>query len=108
MKTAGKIGAYGIAAKSVTDVESFLKWDGVSIVQTRFWRGDRELLTDIIRLSDNHQVRLIAREVFAGSAPDNALTRGEVLREPLKCPSVDVVLVGTSSVEHLHENVAAL
>lgn len=115
-KRAGKIGVYGVSCRSLPDAETWVRWSGVSVLQMRLGRVEQEMAAGLLQEARVRNVGIIARQVLAQSGaltPDKTGARTTdssaitaVLREPLNL--ADVVLVGTTRLEHLREDIAAV
>jgi aryl-alcohol dehydrogenase-like predicted oxidoreductase len=126
-KHAGKILAYGISCQAPSDAEVCLRWPHIAAVQVRLDETDRT--NGLSALQKNvRKVSIIARQILSGSdalsnmqgsIPKWASEAGAApirhrakirtaLCVPLRSGLVDFVLVGTTNVDHLREDTAAV
>jgi len=108
LKASGKIGAFGISVRDPLDADTFLNWQGISALQMRFEPDHAGLLGLVVERAERLGVGIIAREVFSGVAIKDPGARQQALRSTLAQRGIDVALVGTSNIDHLRENLAAL
>ena len=105
-KTAGKIRAFGVSSCSPDDLAAWSKWSSVDVIQVSFTVGNPAVVS-LIQEATARGINIIAREVLSGSRVnlDDKGAIEDALRSALRV--VNIVLIGTTNIKHLHDNVVA-
>jgi aryl-alcohol dehydrogenase-like predicted oxidoreductase len=106
-KQVGKIRAFGVSSRSLDDLAIWSRLLGVDAIQVKFDFG-RSIMTSLIHDTRARGVSIIAREVLSGSGIklDDRTAIKDTLQSALRI--ADIVLIGTTNVTHLRDNVAAV
>jgi aryl-alcohol dehydrogenase-like predicted oxidoreductase len=117
-RSAGKIRAYGISSLSPSDAEAWISWPGIAAIQLRFNRIEQGAAARLVEQAKLNSVGIIAREVLSAGGMRPGGNRAEqvgdpeaiklALCAPLELDPVNFVLVGTTRIDHLREDVAAI
>lgn len=104
-KQAGKIRAIGVSCRSLEDLSAWSNWKGADAIQVGLG-GDLIAAQRPLNAAINTGVSTIARQVLSSDSNRNKEALAEALRSALRM--VDIVLFGTTNLNHLRDNVAAL
>jgi aryl-alcohol dehydrogenase-like predicted oxidoreductase len=106
LKAQGKIRHYGVSCRTVEDAYVWLTQSDIACLQIPIDRNSIEAAIPLLELARTRGVGVIAREVLA----QGALTNGSVadaLHPLLRRSEINVVLMGMTSRQHLHQNLHA-
>jgi len=106
LKAQGKIRHYGVSCRTVEDAYLWLTQPDIACLQIPVDRNSIEAAIPLLERAHRRGVGVIAREVLA----QGALTNGSVadaLPPLLQRPEINVVLIGMTARQHLHENLRA-
>jgi aryl-alcohol dehydrogenase-like predicted oxidoreductase len=106
-KQAGKIRAFGVSSRSLDDLAIWSRWPGVDAIQVKLDVGS-STATSLIHNATALGISIIAREILSGSGVN--LDDGSAIRDTLQSAQrlANIVLIGTTSLTHLRDNVAAV
>ena len=126
LRESGKIRHFGVASSDPAVLEDALKQPGINLAETAIHPGRPPSLWSVLRKLEAAKVGIVANQVFASGqllkstgdsiqvrlrivADRNGLSERQVLLQfATQQPGVFSVLTGTTSVEHLQQNIADL